>query len=609
MRKRLNIMSDMSARLKGDLETLQNYDFRQNDTLETILNTNRGLSADVRGKQVKTVGGMASTRMVVEVGNKKGVFTEDFNSPDMEDEYSRIIREASSAELRKSENPKAYEAFRALVRLMLNDPGITMDSAWFKDRDKTEEALRNPDNNPDLSSFIRDVNTKILVLKLNGENCPAVLKEDVDWLKNPAVAKELSKALPKICQARTEKAIREKANIQPKSNVPRRNAAMSVVADRLGMGKLIARSKVMKLETDQGEKSGVFMEWANGTDFAKSIESGELIPDKMGLPLNFNSGKVLKAAANLQVLDYICGNVDRHAGNMMYRFTKVNGVMTLTGIQGIDNDMSFGNPQGDKGRLADPDNMRVMTRSAAEAVLNLTKDDLKYSLYGLVKENEIDQAWNRTRKLQNKIRESLKIKWKHPTTMRHGAIHILDDRSPAWDKLDVKELAANTSLNETGGVFTQLRDLERSYRDAEKKHGMDNRAVSQNGIIAKHYLSDQDTETFGDLLEFPLPRGDRVTPGSVFSLYRNRKTLQNDQNAIRTGVRVFETLEDSVNLDNKFYEDLGCEDLCDCIFIDGQPAKDYIRKYPALNQPIPLIPAPNTRTFFPVSFMRTFSFP
>ena len=46
------------------------------------------------------------------------------------------------------------------------------------------------------------------------------------------------------------------------------------------------------------------MEWAEGTDLVS--KQGKLIPELMGKPRKTNTANVLKSAADLQVLDYIC---------------------------------------------------------------------------------------------------------------------------------------------------------------------------------------------------------------------------------------------------------------------------------------------------------------
>lgn len=225
------------------------------------------------------------------------------------------------------------------------------------------------------------------------------------------------------------------------------------------------------------------MEWAEGTDLVS--KQGKLIPELMGKPRKTNTADVLKSAADLQVLDYICGNTDRHGGNIFYRFEERDGVLCLVGLQGIDNDTSMGRKSGNQqlGREATPDTMRVMTRSAAEAVLRMTKEDLRYSLYGLVKDEEIEAAWQRTEALQNKIRESAKVKWKYETSVRPGAI-----------------------IKESGGIFAEVADAVKLIDAGEEQMGLRYAPHTRAGIRKEHYSPTTESTLYDYLTVWNYPR-------------------------------------------------------------------------------------------------------
>ena len=248
------------------------------------------------------------------------------------------------------------------------------------------------------------------------------------------------------------------------------------------------------------------MEWAEGTDLVS--KQGKLIPELMGKPRKTNTADVLKSAADLQVLDYICGNTDRHGGNIFYRFEERDGVLCLVGLQGIDNDTSMGRKSGNQqlGREATPDTMRVMTRSAAEAVLRMTKEDLRYSLYGLVKDEEIEAAWQRTEALQNKIRESAKVKWKYETSVRPGAIRILDDNSPVWGRLELDELAPNSNIKESGGIFAEVADAVKLIDAGEEQMGLRYAPHTRAGIRKEHYSPTTESTLYDYLTVWNYPR-------------------------------------------------------------------------------------------------------
>ena len=98
--------------------------------------------------------------------------------------------------------------------------------------------------------------------------------------------------------------------------VDHRSAAMNAVGDLLGTPELLARSQPMKLKDADGNViEGSFTEKSKGYDLDNSIQSFAGVSDD---PFAGTDGKFLKELADLQVLDYLCGNVGRHFGSMTY---------------------------------------------------------------------------------------------------------------------------------------------------------------------------------------------------------------------------------------------------------------------------------------------------
>ena len=198
--------------------------------------------------------------------------------------------------------------------------------------------------------------------------------------------------------------------------IDNRNSAMSAVASLFGVSGLIARSENMKYIDEKGnEVEGTFMEFAKGIDIYKDIkQASHLSAD----PLK-KQGLLYKQLADLQILDYICNNVDRHPGNMVYQ---VDGKGNVIGIQGIDNDSSFGNANPHE-----PDiyNLRVISKSMAEKVQNMHPGMLRFVLRGRgLSENEIEKS---AKRLQL-IKENMEI----------GTIRVVNDKDFA--KLTKDEL-------------------------------------------------------------------------------------------------------------------------------------------------------------------------
>ena len=243
----------------------------------------------------------------------------------------------------------------------------------------------------------------------------------------------------------------EQAGISDDSRIDTRNAAMSAMADLFGMPNLVARSRPMKLTVrdENGapiELDGTFMLEAKGID----LNNMKTRPERLtARALEGTDGNAIRQLADLQALDFICGNVDRHMGNIFYQIDEKTG--KLTGIQGIDNDCSFGEfvPEGGESRrrLAGLDNMRCMSASMAQKVMALKAPTLKYALrgYGL-SEKQLDAACKRLEVLQKAIQKSVD----NPVTgekngkpiFEKGKIRILPDEQ--FRQVDLKDLTVHT---------------------------------------------------------------------------------------------------------------------------------------------------------------------
>ena len=187
-------------------------------------------------------------------------------------------------------------------------------------------------------------------------------------------------------------------------NISNRNCAMTAVEKLLDLD-VLADSH--KLTIKQGDKTinGVFMEEADGTDFMDMKPND---PKAYVQMKEMNNPSFLRSVANLQILDYICGNVDRHGGNFFNKFEMVDGKYKLTGVMGIDNDASFSRiiPEENKplNRLPALKNMLVIDEKLANKVMTIDEDDLYVVLkpYGL-SNDEIEAAGARLNNVKRAI--------------------------------------------------------------------------------------------------------------------------------------------------------------------------------------------------------------
>ena len=193
-----------------------------------------------------------------------------------------------------------------------------------------------------------------------------------------------------------------------------RNALMSSIAGVLGISDVVAYSEKMNIRSLENGKEvvrkGVFMVPASGDDpththFNSPLASFDRTRTEDSPGLN-------RKIASLQLLDWICGNVDRHAANFFYQFDKTTG--KLTGIQAIDNDTAFGagNDYENNGRsyFVRFEDMRVIPKSMADAVKDLDTDMLGVLLQGHdLAEEEINATLKRFNRLKKELARSEKI--------------------------------------------------------------------------------------------------------------------------------------------------------------------------------------------------------
>ncbi len=190
-----------------------------------------------------------------------------------------------------------------------------------------------------------------------------------------------------------------------KANTTRRNVATSRMASLLGVGGLVARSETAEMHDEATGKTvrGNLMEKAKGMEY-DAYRSKHLDHQKEIAQPEVTGG-FQRDMVNLQVLDYICGQVDRHQSNMMYQADESG---KLTGLQGIDNDAAFGtnldvtvlkdHNRSDR-RVFDPSTgeltLPYMDKNLAMRIRELDPKAVRFALAGLLTEAEVEAAVKR----------------------------------------------------------------------------------------------------------------------------------------------------------------------------------------------------------------------
>ena len=217
--------------------------------------------------------------------------------------------------------------------------------------------------------------------------------------------------------------------INSNSKIDKRNSAMSMVADLVGRKDLIASASSLQIKDPETGKiiTGTFMENAKGTDRDSTKKEdlekfNKLTPEKIQSSLQLK-----KDIADLQILDWLGGNADRHFRNVFYKFDEEGNIC---GLVGIDNDLSFGKDEhGNQLEGIYPENMSVITEEMADKIMNMNKEEFKNMLFGYdLTTEEVDKALERLDTLQERITADKEyFKDMPPGYVEDGRIRIMND--------------------------------------------------------------------------------------------------------------------------------------------------------------------------------------
>lgn len=339
--------------LAQDVTTLSNLDANHPGSLPQAVAAARGQTVDISGQKTVSMGQALSSRIPLSISDGKGGTLEGFFTEESiydPAENAKTLRDAVAKITKKY--PQEAELFNSLLRESVS-PEDALYYAWINDSKKTESIERFEKflvaRNPDLKDMVP--------ISADAENALSEFSEMIDKAYTQTL-------IYNKCLGATEK-----------TNIDKRNCAMSMMANLLGNPKLVAKSVPITVISGSETKTGIFMEKAKGVDLAHAPED----EPARGFDFNhFSYTEGLRSMAELQVLDYICLNCDRHEYNMLYQFDNRG---KFAGVQGIDNDASFGIavPENDKSvKFTVPvDHMILEVRCAGGKVTEVTPDDLE----------------------------------------------------------------------------------------------------------------------------------------------------------------------------------------------------------------------------------------
>ncbi|GEM_PF-4109326 len=255
--------------------------------------------------------------------------------------------------------------------------------------------------------------------------------------KDEVDTKEYRAALLQVVKYNTASSIANYNSIETGRRLGVRNVASSRVAELLGGKGCIANSKTVVFTDEKGAiKTGNCMEEVKGYYISKLV--------KIYHKVEF-TGKAKRMIANMQFIDFICGQMDRHAGNYIVDGDYIDGVYYVDSVVGIDNDMSFGtfsynDIKKGSNRLAGPESggkfaMKKISRDMYQRIMQTKPATLKYALADLgLSTTEFGALVNRLKGMQNYLSNAYK---------KFGDDFIVED-DDEWDELSAQEIYSGT---------------------------------------------------------------------------------------------------------------------------------------------------------------------
>lgn len=236
---------------------------------------------------------------------------------------------------KQSGTPKAaetvaiFESIKKGNKINLNDVWNSVKKAVEDQTDKRD--TMKPDEYKEYVAKIRKENMDKAISILAGDEAAA------DYINTN---KELVKGFLIYTAKKLYEfhAATKQAGIAPGEVMSNRNVSTSRVAKRLNIEDVVANSRTILMKAEDGSTIK-----ANEME-----EAGKLTLDECSMLAKAENKKImytpqaLRQSWELQVLDLICGQVDRHINNYSANYEIKDDIMYITSIKAFDNDMSFG---------------------------------------------------------------------------------------------------------------------------------------------------------------------------------------------------------------------------------------------------------------------------
>ena len=536
-----DVMRSISGYASANYKMLQRYDPETGPkTLPTLMEDARTVTLDTRGAQLKSaLGGNLSSRQPLTFVNSRGkvvsgVFTPKTVQYCWEDTRRQLKSIAPLAAT--AEGQRMIEGFldAAAGRLLENpseDTALNLNNIGKQCRDNEERKITEKKLNEVLKTVYKSELEGKDPQKLIGN---AALTRMAKTVNTGYMTANLS------CRT---------AGILDGSRIDSRNSAMSSVADLLGMSDVIARSRPMKIVIKDDAHpegkvvEGTFMEECKGIDVNNLPQSAAKYGEQA---LEGTDGRAFRQMADLQVLDYICGNVDRHGGNIFYQFDENN---KFCGIQGLDNDAAFGRMVieggGSHHLMAGPKSMKAVSRSTYDRVQKLKPEELRFILRGHdLNEAEILAATKRLKNLQNELKLRHEAVEREPDRAREpGAIRVIEDDQ--WKNFGTKEIRELEASNK-GNLFSRANGWVRLMPEKASWQKADFRKLAADVAIGERNRAvDGGLERETEKCDKLLTEMERVTNRGFFHIHKGSSDEFED---VRQAVQAYKELQQEIQL-------------------------------------------------------------
>lgn len=395
-KERKGIIENISKVISKDLMVLNGCNPKEPGKLSDIIMKSRSHVINLNSKDLIKVGGALSSRIPLKTSNdKKGFFT----PLTVYNQNEKITAVIDKHKEKFTQIPELAETFDTKIeRLRTIDRSQDILCSACPDRPIDEYIKFTGSPSRAEEKIIRI--GRMLGIGKDEKEVKAMFN------KHKSLRKDLISFINDMAPIANERGIMAYAGIKKGADISSRNCAMTNVAKMLHCENLLANSVPMTVKIDGKDVQGVFMETVDGSD-VKRIKEDDPILDADAH--SFQSPEALQQIIDLQTIDFICGNVDRHFGNVIFQFNKnSSGDIRLSGIKGIDNDCAFGTPNIHEGRqvlrMVNPDKMQYITESMWKTLQHINKDTLQVHLAGTnLSPEEIDAAWERTEKVRDAV--------------------------------------------------------------------------------------------------------------------------------------------------------------------------------------------------------------